>query len=184
MGLAEELRAAAEQAARFATDGETVVGVLPAETDPGARVYLCAFHSTDGHRTWLALDGAGQEVSDRVTLRDAVSMVALCELAAETAAGGDVDELISQLVAIRLTEAPDGIEDAEEAARELQRAIGAPPQLATPARLDEIGQATRRLEQALDPTAGSPFGEAMKAATGAVEELTREVEGTYRRELS
>jgi hypothetical protein len=183
VGLVEELEAAAGQAARFATDGETVVGVLPAEAQPGARVYLCAFHSADGHRTWLALDGAGREVADRVTLRDAVSVVALCELAAETAAGGDVDELLSQLVAIRLTEAPAGIEDAEEAARDLQRTIGAPPQLATPARLDEIGRATRRLEQALDPLAGSPFADAMRSASAAIEELTREVEGTYRLEL-
>ena len=55
--------------------------------------------------------------------------------------GGDLDELRSQLVALRLTEAPAGIEEAEEAALELQRTIGAPPQLATPARLDEIGAA-------------------------------------------
>jgi hypothetical protein len=183
VGLVEELEAAAAGAARFAADGEVVAGVLPAEAHPGMRVYLCAFHSGDGHRTWLALDGSGREVTERVAVRDAVSMVALCELAAETAAGGDVDELLAQLTAIRLTEAPEGIEEAEEAARALQRVLGSPPQLATPARLDEIGQATRRLEHALDPAAGSPFGEAMKAASGAVAALTREVEGTYRAEL-
>src|SRR4029450_5182405 len=42
----------AARAAGFAEDGATVAGVLPAEAHPGARVYLCAFHSGDGHRTW------------------------------------------------------------------------------------------------------------------------------------
>ena len=85
--------------------------------------------------------------------------------------------------ALRESEAPDGIEEAEEAVRALQRTIGTPPHLATPARLDEIGVATRRLEQALDPLAGSPFAGAMRSASAAVEELTAEVEATYRVEL-
>jgi hypothetical protein len=158
--------------------------VLPAEPEPGRRIYLCAFHGADGGRTWLALDARGEPLRDRVAVRDAVSILALCEVAAETAAGGDLDELRAQLTALRLTEAPHGIEEAEAAALELQRTIGAPPQLATPARLDEIGAATRRLEQALDPAAGSAFGAAMRAASEAVEELAREVEATYRLELS
>ena len=74
-------------------------------------------------------------------VRDAASIAALCELAEEIAAGGDLDDLISQLVAVRLTEAPAGIEEAEEAARDLQRTIEPPPRLASPDYLDRIGDA-------------------------------------------
>ena len=56
--------------------------------------------------------------------------------------------------------------------RELQVAIGTPPTVASPARLDRIGTAARQLEQALDPTAGSPFASAMRSAHEAVAELT------------
>ena len=58
------------------------------------------------------------------------------------------------------------------------------PQVATPARLDEIGAATRRLEQALDPAAPSPFTAALKGAQGTIDELLREVEQAYRAPLS
>ena len=183
MGLAEELEAAAAAAAAHAADGETVAAVLPAEPHPGARVYVVGFQGADG-RSWLAFDSAGEPVADRVRVRDAVSIAGLCEVAGETAAGGDLDELRSRLVAVRLTEAPPGVEEAEAALDELQRTIGSPPQLATPDRLDAIGAAARRLELALDPTSGSPFAAAMKAAAPAVDELAREVEGTYRIELS
>ena len=117
-------------------------------------------------------------------MREAVSILALCELAEETAAGGDLDELRSQLAALRVPESPPGIEEAEEAALELQRVLGVPPMLATPARLDEIGAATRRLELALGgPTQGSPFAAAMKAAGDVVEALWDDVYGSYRAEL-
>ena len=82
-------------------------------------------------------------------------------------------------MALRLTENPAGIDEAEEAVRSLQRTIGSPPHLATPARLDELGLATRRLEQSLDPVAPSPFTAALKGAQGTVEELLHEVEASY-----
>ena len=44
-----------------------------------------------------------------------------------------------------------------------------------PARLDEIGAATRRLELALDPAAPSPFTAALKGAQGTLDELLEEV---------
>jgi hypothetical protein len=155
--------------------------VLAAEAQTGERLYVCAFDEADGGRSWLALDAEGEPVADRRRVRDAVTILALCELAEETAAGGDLDELLSQLAALRMTENPPGIEDAEEAARELQRAIGAPPVLATPGRLDELGAATRRLEIALGgATQGSPFAAAMKGATEVVESLLADVEGSYR----
>jgi hypothetical protein len=159
--------------------------VLAAEAHPGDRVYVCSFEDADGARTWLAFDEAGEPLADRQRLRDAVSIVALCELAEEAAGGGDLDELRSQLAALRVTESPPGIEEADEAALELQRILGAPPTLATPARLDEIGAATRRLEVVLGGTTqGSPFAAAMKSSGEVVEALCGDVERSYRIALS
>ena len=173
MTLAEELERIAAQAGADA--------VLAAEAQPGERIYVCAFEVRDGLRTWLAVDRDGEPVSERRRVRDAVSILALCELAEETAAGGDLDELRSQLAALRVTEQPPGIEEAEEAVLALQRAIGAPPRLATPARLDEIGAATRALEVALGGVGqGSPFAAAMKGASQVVEALFADVERSYR----
>jgi hypothetical protein len=177
MALEEELERIA------ARSGATAV--LAAEAAPGDRLYVCAFDEADGGRTWLAFDGDGEPVVDRRRVREAVSILALCELAEETAGGGDLDELRSQLAALRMTESPPGIEEAEEAALELQRMLGAPPKLATPGRLDEIGVATRRLEQVLGgPTQGSPFAAAMKGAGDVVEALWGDVERSYRIPLS
>ena len=159
--------------------------VLAAEAGPRDRLYICAFDEADGGRTWLALDADGEPVADRRRVREAVSILALCELAEETAGGGDLDELRSQLAALRVTESPPGIEEAEDAALELQRVLGAPPTVATPARLDAIGAATRRLEQVLGgPTQGSPFAAAMKSAGDVVEALWGDVERSYRIPLS
>jgi hypothetical protein len=155
--------------------------VLAAEAQAGERLYVCAFEEGDGGRTWLAVDPNGEPVADRRRLREAVSILALCELAEETAAGGDLDELRSQLAALRLTESPPGIEEAEEAVLALQHAIGAPPALATPERLDAIGAATRTLEVALGgATQGSPFAAAMKGAGDVVDALFADVVGSYR----
>ena len=157
--------------------------VLPAEPHPGERIYVCAFEDAGG-RTWLALDGDGEPVADRQRVRDAVSILALCELAEETAAGGDLDDLRSQLAALRVTENPPGIDEAEAAVLALQRVLGAPPTLATPARLDEIGAATRTLEVALGGVAqGSPFAAAMKSAGEVVDALVADVTGSYRAPL-
>ena len=84
---------------------------------------------------------------------------------------------------LRLTENPEGIDEAEDAALALEGAIGSPPRVATPAYLDEVGAATRRLEQALGTNGVSPFAEAMKQGVAAVEALTLEVEGAYKRPL-
>jgi hypothetical protein len=159
--------------------------VLAAEPHTGERIYVCAFDESNGGRTWLALDGDGAPVAERQRVRDAVSILALCELAEETAAGGDLDELRSQLTALRVTENPPGIDEAEEAVLELQRVLGAPPMLATPARLDEIGAATRTLEVALGGVAqGSPFAAAMKSAGEVVDALVADVTDSYRTPFS
>jgi hypothetical protein len=179
LALAQDLRRIAEAAARFADPGEEVVGIVPAEPSLGARSYLCAYRSEDGETSWLVLDEEGTPVEDRVRIREVVSIAALVELAEETAGGGDLEELRAQLVALRLTENPAGIDEAEEAALALEEAIGAAPRGATPERLDAIGAATLRLERVLRGE-GSPFAVAMKQATATVEELTRDVEAAYK----
>ncbi len=184
MTLLADLERIATAAAAHAPDGAAVSAVLAAEATPGLRAYLCAFEAADGSRSWLVLDDEAGVVSVRRDVRDVVAITALCEIAEESAAGGDLDQLLSQLVALRLTESPEGIEEAEEAVRALQRTLGTPPQLATPARLDEIGAATRQLEQALDPAAPSPFTSALKSAQGTIDEIVKEVEETYRGALS
>ena len=127
----------------------------------------------------MAVRSDGSVVTGRPELRAAVSIAALCEVATDTAGGGDLEGLVASLADLREREAPDGIEDAEGAARQLLDVLGVPPQLSTPARLDEIGAATRRLEQELDPGGASPFAAALKAAQSAVSELQREVEAGY-----
>jgi hypothetical protein len=187
--LADDLRRIAEAAVVLAEPPEELAGIVPAEPAAGERLYLVAYRrESDGEaeedaRTWLVLDEQGRVVEDRALVRDAVSIVTMCELAEEAAGGGDLDELRSRLVALRLTENPPGIDDAEEAAIELQTMIGAPPRVASPQRLDAVGEATRRLEEALGEGPGSPFVEAMKAATGTVDALVRDVEAHYKRPL-
>jgi len=185
MALADDLARIAAAAAARAAPGEQVAAVLPTEPHSGGRLYLCAFETSAGERSWLALGDDAGAVVERQAVRDAVSVAALCELAEEVAAGGDLDELHSRLVALRLTENPDGIDEAEASLLELQRVIGAPPALATPARLDAIGLATRRLELALGGALhGSPFADAMRGAGDMVDALTSDVERTYRGPLS
>jgi hypothetical protein len=183
MPLIEDLRRIADAAARYCDPGEDVVGIVPTEPAEGVRAYLCAFGADDQTRSWVVLDDGGRSVGDRALVRDVVSIAAMCELAEEFAAGGDIDELRSRLVALRLTESPPGVEDAEEAAFVLQTTVGGPPQVASPERLDAVGSATRRLEEALDDRGGSPFAEAMRQAMATVEALRKDVEAHYKRDL-
>ena len=184
MSLEDELGRARRLAAAHVGEGDAVSGILATEAEPGVRVYVCAVDVADGTRGWLAVREDGSVVAGRAELRAAVSIAALCEVAVDTAGGGDLDGLISGLADLREREAPEGIEDAEAAAHALRAVIGEPPQLASPQRLDAIGAATRRLEQELDPGGASPFAAALKSAQGAVSELQREVEAGYLRDLT
>jgi hypothetical protein len=184
VALVDELERAGALAAVHAMPGDVVSGIIASEPSAGHRVYLCSFDDADGRRSWLAIREDGAPVASRAELREAVSIAALCEVAADTAGGGDIDALIATLAEIREKEDPPGIEDAEKAARALRGVLGDPPQLASPSRLDEIGAATRRLEQELAAAGASPFAAAMKSAQGAVAELQREIEAGYRIELT
>lgn len=183
VALRDDLERIGGVVAAFAEADEELSGILAAEPGEGRRVYVCAYEGTRG-RTWLVVDADARPLTSRAAVREAVSIAALCEVAAETAGGGDVAELRAQLLALRVREDPPGIDEAETAALELERAIGEPPRLASAAYLDAVGAATRKLERALGDVAQSPFTEAMRAASGAVDELRSEVERAYKRELS
>jgi hypothetical protein len=175
MALADDL----ERIAAAAAEHGVVAGVLAAEPGRGRLFYLVAF---DGGE-WLLLDADGAPVVRRDDVRDAASIVAMCELAGDLAGGGDLEALRSQLAQVRMVEQPPGIEAAEEAALALERVIGAPPRVATPAYLDEVGSATLALERALGETS-SPFSAAVRSSTGAVEEFVADVERGYKLDLS
>jgi hypothetical protein len=178
VALAEDLEAVAQAAAAFAGPGEGPDGIVPVQPGP-ARLYLCAFAAGDA-QTWLVLDADAQPVQDRQTVRDAASIAALLEYAEEHAAGGDLDELRSQLVALRLTEDPPGLDEAEEALTALEAELGAPPRVATPELLDRVAAATRRLEVALGGEGGSPFAAAMKGSGEAIQAFVADVEVGYK----
>ena len=183
MSLAEELERIAEAAREHAEPGEQLAGVIAAEPGPGRRLYLCAF-DRGGRRTWVALDAQGIPVDRWREVREAVSIAALCEVAAERAGGGELEELRAELVALRLRENPPGIVEAEEAALALERVVGAPPRVASPAYLDDVGTAARGLERALGEDGISPFAEAMREALAAVEAVAADVQANYKRELA
>jgi len=178
--LQKELDRIAAQVSTQVGADDDVSAVLATEPEPGRRIYLCALDGGDGYRSWLAVDGEGGPVVQRAQVRAAISIAALCEVAADAAGGGDVDELVERLQELRAREDPPGIEQALVAARELRDVLGEPPQLASPSRLDAIGEAARRLERELDPAGSSPFGSALQASQAAVAELQREVEAGYR----
>jgi len=173
MALADDLTRIAALSAHHGT----VTGVLAAEPASGVRRYLVAVE-IGAERRWLVVDDAGETVSRRDEIRDAASIVAMCELAEDLAGGGDLESLRTELARVRIVEQPPGIEAAEEAALALERVLGAPPRVASPAFLDEVGAATVALERALGETS-SPFSDAIRGATGAVDEFVRDVERAY-----
>ena len=182
MSVAEDVGRIASAAAAFAEPGEELAGVLVAET-LGRLVYLCAFESSGGH-SWLALDAGAQPLTERQLVREAASLAALCEVAEESAGGGHLEELRRRLVELRETDNPEGIEEAEAAAASLADTLEPEPRVASATYLDEIGSASRRLEQALGESGASPFAAAMQAALGSVEELGDDVERNYKLPLA
>jgi hypothetical protein len=183
MALSYDLERIAEAAAVFASPEERVVGILAAEPLGGGRIYLCAY-AADGAHGWLALDDTGTPVASRETVRQAASLAALCEVAEESAGGGDLGELRARLAELREREAPEGIEEAEQAADALAETLQGEPRLATTDYLDRLGAASRRLEQALGDATGSPFAAALQQALPAVEELAADVERRYKGPLA
>ena len=177
MALTDDL----ERIGGLAAAHGTVTAVLAAEPASTRRRYLVAL-GTDEHRRWVVLDDAGAVLDRRDEVRDTASIVAMCELAEDLAGGGDLEELRARLAQVRIVEQPPGIEEAEDAALALERTIGAAPRVATPSFLDRVGAATVVLERALGEVS-SPFSDAIRGATGAVDAFVREVERDYLVEL-
>ena len=119
-------------------------------------------------------------MTDRRLLRDAVSIAGMVELAEETAGGGNLEELRAQLVTLGEIEAPEGVDEAEKAVAELERVLGGELRIASPAYLDEIGEATRRLEAVLGESGNSPFLAAMKQASLTIDGLAADIESHYK----
>jgi hypothetical protein len=182
MAVADDVARIAAAAGAFAEQSEELTGVLVTET-LGRRVYLCAFETADA-RGWLALDGNGDPVTEQRLVREAASIAGLCEVAEESAGGGDLPELRARLAELRETESPEGIEEAEAAAEALAGTLQPEPRVASGAYLDAIGAASRRLEQALGESGASPFAAAMQAALGSVEELAADVERNHKLPLT
>jgi len=172
--IGEDLERAAAAAAAYGP----VSAVLAAEPSSDRRVYLVAL-GEDEARVWLVLDGDLEPVGEREQVREVASIVVLCELAGELAGGGQLEELRAQLAQVRLTERPEGIEEAEGAALALEQAIGAPPLVASPSYLDALGTAVRRLETSLGDLA-SPFAHALASSSAIVEAFVDEVEGRHK----
>jgi hypothetical protein len=183
VALSDDLDWIAGTAASFAAPGEQVTGVLAAEPLEGGLVFLCAYESA-GSRAWLALDAGGRPLDERRRVREAASLAALCEVAEETAGGGDLDGLRARLAELRESEAPEGIEEAERAAAKLAATLEQPPRVARTAYLDAIGAAAKALEHALGQDARSPFSVALQQAMGAVDELATEVQERYKGPLA
>jgi hypothetical protein len=179
MSLGDDLDRIGTAAARFAAPGETVTAVLAAEPNGAPRIYLCAFTSGE-ETTWLGLDDDGTPVADLRRVREAAQLAALCEVAADSAGGDELDELRIRLRELREHEQPEGIEEAEAAAAALADALAEEPRVATTEFLDRIGALARTLEHALGTDSVSPFGTAMQQALPAVEELAADVERTYK----
>jgi hypothetical protein len=174
MALADDLDRAAKAAAPYGAVG----AVLAAEPEPGRRSYLVAL-GDGAEREWLVLDDSFEPETERENVRAAASIVVLSELAGELAGGGQLEELRAQLAQLRLTEQPEGIEEAEEAALELERVIGAPPLVASPGYLDRVGAAAATLEGALGGQA-SPFASALASSSGTVQAFVAEVLGRHK----
>jgi hypothetical protein len=178
--LEDEIGAAADAATAFLDPGEELAGVVATEPAEGARLYVCGYRRGE-ELAWLALKPNGLPVTDRLLVRDAVSIVGLCELAEESAGGGDLAGLRRSLAELRQRENPDGIEEAEAAVSALEETIAPSPRVASPGYLDAIGVAASRLERALGEIGSSPFARAMTSGSGAVDELARDVEQNYKK---
>jgi hypothetical protein len=189
VSLEEELAAAREAAAVHAGPGERVAAVIPAEPAGGLRVHLVAFEG--GERLgYVMLDTAGDTVADERLVRDAVSLIAICELAEEVAMAGAAAEIAERFQALAGLLAEDEPEASAAARRvaEAARVVGkvaAGPRVATPGYLDRLAEvaddfgaafaayASQAEQMAQAASAGGPEEERARAAWGALAETGR-----------
>jgi hypothetical protein len=155
MSTADDLERAAARAAARAAPGEQVVAVLAAVPHARGPVYLCALRAGDDETlAWLALDDEGAAVEDEAVVRDAASLVALCETAEEAAAAlGAADIAASARRGLSLagseqpslTAALEQVAQAATAIDELTSGV----RTARAAYVDELGARSRSLAAGL-----------------------------------
>ena len=155
MSLELELERALDAAARLHPAEARPEAVLPAVPHAGARVYLAAFGGGEDVR-YLAVDADGNAVTDRVLVRDTVTMLALAERADEVSGAVAAEELegafttaVAELGAAGLAAERDAADAARRAVAALA-AEAAGPRVATPAYLDRIAACAAELSAALD----------------------------------
>jgi len=79
VGVSDDAGRIAVAAERYAAAGEEVAAVVATEPSAGQPVYLVAFTAAEA-RTWLALDAAGEAITSRDRVREAVSIAAMVEV--------------------------------------------------------------------------------------------------------
>jgi hypothetical protein len=179
VSLAQELAAAHEAAAPHAGPRERVAAVIPAEPAGGMRVYLVAFEG--GERlAYVLLDAGGTAVADERLVRDAVSLIALCELAEEVsmaAAAADIAERFQAVADLLAEDEPEASAAAGQVADAARRVgeVAAGPRVATPRYLDRLAEVADDLGAAFAAYASHAERIAQAApAGGAPEERARE----------
>jgi hypothetical protein len=129
----------------MAGEGEQLSAVIPAAPDPSRVVYLAAFER-DEDISYVLFDDAGEAVTDRREIGDAVTVIALSERAEEVSAAtaaedlqlafGDVAEQLKPVDADAAAAAA-----AVALAASATAATAAGPRAASPAYLDRLAQA-------------------------------------------
>jgi hypothetical protein len=177
--LEQELAATHEAAAAHAGPGERVAAVIPAEPAGGLRVHLVAFDG--GERLgYVMLDTDGEAVADERLVRDAVSLIALCELAEEVSmatAAAEIAERFQAVSGLLAEDEPEASAAAERVAGAARRVgeVAAGPRVATPGYLDRLAEEADDFGAAFAAYASQAERIAQAAAAaGAGEELARE----------
>jgi hypothetical protein len=99
MAISDDLARIAVAAGAHAQPAEEVAAILVTESPSRRRTYLCAYD--DGvRRAWLALDDNGEPVLSRARVREAVSVAALYEIAAETGSDPGEEPRVASLAAL------------------------------------------------------------------------------------
>jgi hypothetical protein len=153
VSVEEQLLAAHEAAGAHAEPGEQVLAVLPAEPGRGRTVFLAAYGPPGGTPTYLALDGDHRPVADRQLVKDAVTMLALAELAEEASGAVAADDLRGRFQeAGRVLAGRPQAEAADAVVAALDRVseTAAGPRIATPLLLDRLAAAAGDLAAAVD----------------------------------
>ena len=127
-----------------------------------------------GHVVARARRRVAQPVTDMRLVREAASLAALCEVAEESAGGGDLPRPPRPARRAPRARRAGGNRGGGGCRRRARRARHRQePRLASGEYLDAIGVAARRLERRARRRGGSPFAAAMQSAVGTVEALDR-----------